>query len=221
MSGGEWVPFAVVGFIGAAVWAGSAISGRRRRCFDRLAERLQGESGGNGFFRNFYFRGRYKGRPLYVRYYPGGRSSPSSLEFTLADPLFLFDLEITPENGLEKALDYLGLTGDLRAGEPGFDGRFRVSSSVTDLAGRYLADPATRARIGSLFDAGASRLRLEPRGATIPGLISFSLRDPDLELALDLQRLAPLLDLLDQLSSPRLGAELFGAPPPGPGRGRA
>lgn len=198
----------------------TAVSGRKRRYFDELAERLNGESGGNGFLQNFFFKGSYKGRPVLIKYHPGGKNAPSSLEFTLEDPLFLFDLRVRLENMLEKVLDSLGLTGDLATGDGDFDARFRVGSSAKDLALRYLADANTRGRIRELFNSGASSLLLAPRGTTIPGFIRFTLESPDLEKVLDIRSLSPQLDLLCGLSSPSLGAELFGAPPElGRGRG--
>lgn len=219
-AGGAWVPILFAGFFAVLVAVGTAAGGRKRRYFEELAERLRGEAGGNGFLQNFYFKGFYKGRPLLIKYHPGGKNSPSSLAFTLEDPLFLFDLDVTAENLLEKALDSIGLTGDLRSGDEEFDSRFRVKSSIKDLAARYLAAGPVRERIRDLFNAGAVRLRLEPRGTTIPGCIRFTLESPDLEKVLDLRALTPLLDLLCELSSPKLGAELFGAPPPGLGRAR-
>lgn len=219
-SGGIWVLCAVFAVLAMLVAISTAASGRKRQYFEELASRLNGEAGGNAFLENFYFKGFYKGRPLHIKYRPRGKNSPSRLDLSLEDPLFLFGLYVAPENMLEKALDSLGLGGDLRAGDPDFDERFRLRASPEDLARRYLADANTRGRIRELFNAGASSLLLEPRGTTIPGLIRYTLESPDLERALDIRNLSPQLDLLCELSSPALGAELFGGPPPGLGRGR-
>lgn len=219
-AGGVWAMLAFFAVLAMLVSISAAVNGRKRRYFDELAERLRGESGGNGLLQNFFFRGCYKGRPVHIKYHPGGKSTPPSLQFTLEDPLFLFDLHVTAENLLEKALDSMGLTGDLRSGDEEFDSRFRVRSSAQDLARRYLAAGPVRERIRDLFNAGAVSLRLAPRGMTIAGFIRFTLECPDLEKVLDIGNLSPLLDLLCELSAPSLGPGLLGAPPQGPGRGR-
>ncbi len=212
-SGVPW-PATITGAVVLGVFLLVAVlNNRMKRAFEAVGSFLQGETGGNAFFRNYFFRGAYKGRPLRLEHIPGGRSSPDWLVIALEDPLFVFGLDITEEGMVSRGLDFLGLSGDISSGDKIFDDRFRLRSEAGDLAVKYLARPAVKKGVLALFGMGADRLELLPKGGEIPGLIRLYKRRPNLGADLSMQGLLPVLEVLDRLSSPGLGAEFFGTPP--------
>ncbi len=211
--GPQWFPLAFVGFMVLVVLAKAFFSRSKRRFFEEISSFLPGTAGGGAFNQDFHFEGRYKNRPVRVQYRPGGEDSPDELEVSLLDPLFSFDLRISEENTLSRMLDTLGLARDLRSGDKAFDERFKLKSSAPGLAGSYLANPAARRRLMALFDRDGVSLQLLPVGVGGPGAIKFTKRRVDLAQDLAKQNLIPVLDLLDQLSSPKPGKELYGGPP--------
>lgn len=211
----EWIPLVFLGVF-ALILAAAVMAGRRKReLFEAVASFLPGETGGSSFLQNFNFKGNYKGRPVRLKYSPSGKNSPSYLYVSLEGPLFVFDLDITREDTVTSVLDAIGLARDIRTGDEAFDSRFRIKSELPDLARKYLAAPGVRERIAALFGEDGFSLQLRARGGTIPGLITFCRRHPELEKELSAQQLLPLLETLAQLGSPALGAELFGKPPAG------
>lgn len=209
----ELIPFAMLGFFVLVVMSVTAFNRRKRQFFEAITSFLPGEAGGNAFLQNFYFKGPYRGWQLLISYRPGGKNRPSRLDYALDGPLFAFDLNLGKEDFVTSALGALGLARDLSTGDPAFDSRFRISSEQPDLALRYLSLPGMRERLSALFDIGGDGLRISPGGASIPGQIKFSRQYPDLERDLGMQELNRLLALLEQLGSPQLGPEFFGAPP--------
>lgn len=209
----EWIPFAMLGFFVLVVLIGTAFNRRKRQFFEAITSFLPGEAGGNAFLQNFYFKGPYRGRQLLISYRPGGKNTPSRLDYSLDGPPFLFDLSLGKEDFVTSALGALGLARDIATGDQAFDSRFRIKSELPDLALRYLSLPGMRERLTALFDLGGDGLRISPGGATIPGQIKFSRRYPDLERDLGMQELNRLLALLEPLGAPQLGSEFFGAPP--------
>lgn len=215
----EWFPAAFLAFIALLLYFGYLAGRRRRRLFEEIAAFIPGEARGLGFLQNFSFRGAWRGKKLLIKYWPGGKNSPSHLEYSLEGPLFVFDLRVGKEDLVTSALGSLGLARDLQTGDPEFDGRFRIKGEPGDLALRYLQLPGLRQRIAELFGEDGAELRIAPKGATIPGRISFRRLYPDLERELGMAELGRLLERLEALGAESLGAEFFGPPPAGLGGG--
>lgn len=211
----EWIPLVFLGVVALILAAGVTAGRRKRELFEAVSSFLPGEPGGNSFLQNFNFKGTYKSRPVLLKYSPSGKNRPSYLHVSLEGPLFVFDLDITREDSVTSVLDAIGLARDIRTGDEAFDSRFRIKSELPDLARKYLALPGVRERITALFGEDGFSLQLRARGGAIPGLIKFCRSSPELEQELSVQKLLPLLDTLEQLSSSGLGAEFFGTPPAG------
>lgn len=214
----EWLPAAFLGFVALLLYFGYLAGRRKRRFFEDISAFIPGEASGLGFLQNFSFRGTWRGKKLLIKYWPGGKNSPSHLEYVLEGPLFVFGLRVGKEDLVTSALGALGLARDLQTGDPQFDGRFRIKGEPGDLALRYLLLPGLSRRIAELFGEDGAELRIAPKGATIPGMISFRKLYPDLERELGMAELNRLLERLEALSAASLGAEFFGA---APGRGLA
>ncbi|MCB1749162.1 MAG: hypothetical protein H6977_03760 [Gammaproteobacteria bacterium] len=136
----------------------------------------------------------FGGAALTVHWRPADRRQRGRFELRVA-LAHAVELEVRNERRAERIGKQLGLVREVQSGDARFDARCFVDTAQVDFARRYLAEPARRAHILALLEAGFDVVRLDADGVAAiigePGLSRpDAVRMPPAALATALHALA-------------------------------
>ena len=151
-------------------------SRRMRAKLEPIAMSLGGELVSRFLIQN-YVRLMNYGSEARVELVAGGKNSPPCLvlrEFADLD----FDLGITTENVVSKAMEKIGLPIELKIGDPIFDDKYLVQSRSKDQAQNFLMSSERRQVVDYFFSSGFRGLTVQRKFISVQ---KPNYRDEDLE----------------------------------------
>ena len=173
----EYLPF--IFFIAIVLFVFGMFRWNARKMRSRLepiAMSLGGELVSRFLVMN-YVRLMNCGSEARVELFPGGENSPPQLVLREFAELG-FDLSITSENVVTRAMEKIGLPIEMKIGDPMFDDKYLVSSRSRDKAQNFLLSPERRQIIDYFFSNGFVGLKIQNKVVAVQ---KPNYRDDDLE----------------------------------------
>jgi len=131
----------------------------------------------SGFLAGYYVRVQNREFEARIELHPGGKNTPPYLILRQVTELN-FDLNISTENVVTRALKKIHLQKEIEIGDPMFDDKYFIATSSAEQVSMFLQSSERRQIVDYFFGAGFSRLAVQMK--SVLGTKS-SYSDSDLE----------------------------------------